>query len=132
MSRCLAPSSPTLEFKLHLNELQNWLQLCVSSANGTGDAPNLTKTLVTRDDKECFLVMPCHKLIKDEMTKLENAYYKPGTAIPFETEKTMFPYVSKEFNVRTTGEGATPHGRFRKHVSQAVFDRLHHMHGIFG
>ena len=49
--------------------------------------------------------MPYDKLIKDEMKTMEDAYYKPGAAIAFETEKNMFPYVSKEFNVRTTGDG---------------------------
>ena len=34
---------------------------------------------------------------KDEMKQM--------VAIAFETEKNMFPYVSKEFTVRTTGEG---------------------------
>ena len=43
--------------------------------------------------------------IMGEMKKMEDAYYQLGAAIAFKTEKTKFPYVSKEFNVRTTGDG---------------------------
>ena len=72
--------TPTLEFKLCVNELQNWLLLRLNKTDGTQDVLELAKTQVTIDDKECFLVVPCDKLKKDEMKKMEGAYYKPGVA----------------------------------------------------
>ena len=97
--------TPTLEFKLRLDELATCFLLRLSARDGKGDVPTLSKVQVTIDEKECFLQLPCDKLTKDEMEKMEDAYYQPGAAIAFEMEKTLFPYVSKEFNVRTVDNG---------------------------
>ena len=52
-----------------------------------------------------FPASALRQLTKYEMKKMEGAYYQPGAAIAFETEKTMFLYLSKEFTVRSTGDG---------------------------
>ena len=96
--------TPNLKFKLRLDKLANWFLLRLSKTDGKGEVPTLSKVQVTIDDKECFLQLPCDKLTKDKMKKMEDTYYQPGAAIAFETKKTMFPYVPKEFNVRTAGD----------------------------
>ena len=85
------------------------------------------------DDKECFLQVPCDKLTKDEMKKKEDASYQPGEAIAFETEKTMFSYILKEFNVHTTGEGPqVPCVVDLENAFPEQFFIIHHADGILG